>query len=75
MRGGHDDQGFEIGGRMNKPEKSIHEHLKLAHKHTESAAEIIHGLLSGPDKLDQIHLEAAMVLLRKALMLMDGHKF
>jgi hypothetical protein len=59
---------------MTKSSKAVHDPLRVAHEHTQSAAEIIHELLAGPDEVDQVHLEAAIELLRKALVLMDPYK-
>ena len=45
--------------------------LQDAHRHTQTAQEIIHELLDGPDQVDQTRLSEAAKALRIALRLID----
>ena len=65
---------MKLENGMTEQHNSAHDPLKVAHEHTHSAAQIIHELLAGPEEVDQVHLESAMELLRKALVLMDPYK-
>ena len=65
---------MKLENAMTEHHKPAHDPLKVAHEHTHSAAQITHELLAGPEEVDQVHLESAMGLLRKALVLMDPYK-
>lgn len=51
-----------------------HAHLHEAHKQVQSAAELIHELLHGPEPADPLRLELAAGLLKKALSRMEPPK-
>lgn len=53
---------------MGKPG---HKFLHEAHRHTETAQEIIRELLDGPEEVNQDRLEAAAKALRLALIHID----
>ena len=48
-----------------------HKFLHEAKQHTQTAQDIIHDLLDGPDKVDQAKLDEAAKALRVALRLID----
>ena len=49
-----------------------HTELQNAHRHTQTAQEIIHELLDGPEQLDPARLSEAAKALRIALRLIDS---
>lgn len=51
-----------------------HAALREAHGHAQSAADLIHELLAGPEPADPLRLELAAGLLRKALSRMEPPK-
>lgn len=48
-----------------------HKYLHDARQHTQTAQEIIHELLDGPEQVDQARLSEAAKALRTALRLID----
>jgi hypothetical protein len=58
--------------RMGMTEhKPGHTFFHEAHRHTQTAQEIIHELLDGPDQVDVARLDEAAKALRNALRLID----